>query len=73
MVDEKSFARLKEWGVEGYFGYELILEPRGVIIAISELVEIIEYKDHVTFQADMLDHLVNYGYAKYGWCLPTDV
>lgn len=72
VADKKSFARLKDWGVEGYFGYELSLEPRGAIIAISELVEIIEYKDHVAFIADMLDHLVNYGNAKYGWCLPTE-
>lgn len=67
--DTEAFEYLKKTDFEELFSCELSLEPRGVIIAVSLLTEIMEFNNKLHFAEYLFEHLVPYGFAKYGWWL----
>jgi hypothetical protein len=74
VANKEAFDILKKTDLEEFMSCELSIEPRGVIIAVTELIYIIEYHDSEDFYDDILSHSVppEFAYTRYGWCFPCD-
>lgn len=73
-ANKEAFDILPKTDLEEFMSCKLSLEPRGLIIAVTELIDIIEYNGSENFYDDILSHLVprEFAYSRYGWCFPWD-